>query len=568
MKTNFITGAFLLIFFAVIPQNGLGAGDEYEPDNTLKNAKAILVHSNAEFAEPAYNRVQSHNFYHTGDEDWVCFYALEGEFYTVRVKEPGTKCNAVIGIYDRYGNLAIPEEVNDMFAGEQEDAVFQCESEGIYYARIRQSKNAEYGEDTDYQLVLFIPAQDEPGYLYGDINPSEVPRAEFKTMDNSGMAVKSGSLSYPGGNYGFPHPKGNFRLMVSAVGYEDYEKDIEVKEGGATRENIPLNAIGGQPPKYHSADYNPPDYDIGISELFRVQLLFNMISYHCDPNGEDGYAPGTGDQTCSPHDSDFNQNWQIDLGEFLRAIELWKSGGYRVEAGTIDGFSAGISGSRQSAVGKIKLRAESRKPRDGDDIPRASHCASQSACFPGAIITFNNRIEYAEVPISLGMAVNLPNGWSYVPEEDNPADDDPIVGLSDTGDIEILWKDIPASPAEFSYSVKISADEAAYSQQISARMLYRDSSGQEFVGAVQPDPLLLTIKFPGDINGDCEVNLSDAITALKVLSGKSGEGLLRPDYALSGVDITGDNIVGAEDVVEILRKIASDLRGLRNLEGL
>jgi|GEM_PF-2742341 len=91
---------------------------------------------------------------------------------------------------------------------------------------------------------------------------------------------------------------------------------------------------------YHSADY-VPDFYIDISELLRVIQIYTYDTYHCDSTTEDGYAPGSGDQNCSPHNSDYNsQDWRIDLGELLRLIQIYSSsGGYEMSENTEDGFS-------------------------------------------------------------------------------------------------------------------------------------------------------------------------------------------------------------------------------------
>ncbi|MGC8739496.1 MAG: C1 family peptidase [Candidatus Hydrogenedens sp.] len=80
---------------------------------------------------------------------------------------------------------------------------------------------------------------------------------------------------------------------------------------------------------YHSADKNN-DGIIDLSELLRVIQLFNLGSYHCQTNSEDGYAPGDGiDYDCLPHTSDYKpQDWKFDLSELLRLIQIFNSGGY------------------------------------------------------------------------------------------------------------------------------------------------------------------------------------------------------------------------------------------------
>ncbi len=94
-------------------------------------------------------------------------------------------------------------------------------------------------------------------------------------------------------------------------------------------------------PVCHNADYNPMDHKINLSELLRVIQLYNNNAYHCAPDGEDGYAPGDGDdKTCTPHDSDYNpQDWRISLSELLRAIQLYNSDGYHVDENSEDRFS-------------------------------------------------------------------------------------------------------------------------------------------------------------------------------------------------------------------------------------
>lgn len=59
----------------------------------------------------------------------------------------------------------------------------------------------------------------------------------------------------------------------------------------------------------------------------------------------------------------------------------------------------------------------------------------------------------------------------------------------------------------------------------------------------------------GDLNGDGVVDLSDAILALKVLTNQSPSGIL-PNYATSQTDVNGDNKIGLEEVIYILRKTA------------
>ncbi len=89
----------------------------------------------------------------------------------------------------------------------------------------------------------------------------------------------------------------------------------------------------------HSADYNPEDHVISLSEMLRVQQFYTYGSYGCDPDGEDGYAVGGSERTCEPHASDYHpQNWRIGLSEFLRLIQLYNSSAYQADPNGEDGF--------------------------------------------------------------------------------------------------------------------------------------------------------------------------------------------------------------------------------------
>ncbi|MGC8737668.1 MAG: hypothetical protein ACP5UA_03355, partial [Candidatus Hydrogenedens sp.] len=116
-----------------------------------------------------------------------------------------------------------------------------------------------------------------------------------------------------------------------------------VLEGEGTPEGlIEGEGEGETPTPPHSADQNG-DWKISLSELLRVIQFFNSQGYHCDPQGEDGYAPGLeGDKTCTPHASDYAPpDWTINLSELLRVIQFFNVGGYYPCQGGEDGYCAG-----------------------------------------------------------------------------------------------------------------------------------------------------------------------------------------------------------------------------------
>ncbi|MGC9052870.1 MAG: PASTA domain-containing protein [Candidatus Hydrogenedens sp.] len=111
-------------------------------------------------------------------------------------------------------------------------------------------------------------------------------------------------------------------------------------EGEGIIEGEGLQEGEGEVITHHSADSNN-DGTINLTELLRVIQFFNIRGYHCEEGTEDGYSPGLdGDHSCYPHSSDYNpQDWQINLGELLRLIQIFNIGHYSLCPGNSeDGF--------------------------------------------------------------------------------------------------------------------------------------------------------------------------------------------------------------------------------------
>ncbi len=94
--------------------------------------------------------------------------------------------------------------------------------------------------------------------------------------------------------------------------------------------------------EFHSADTNE-DWVISTDERTRVQDLWVGGEFYCDSSTEDGYAIGSGDRTCDPHDSDYAvQDWQLDAtNEYPRIVSLFDAGKYHINSDNPDGFGLG-----------------------------------------------------------------------------------------------------------------------------------------------------------------------------------------------------------------------------------
>ncbi len=156
-----------------------------------------------------------------------------------------------------------------------------------------------------------------------------------------GEGGEEGILEGEGGEEGILEGEGGGEGVLEGEGSPAEGEGVSEGEGASEGEGI-YEGEGGD--EIHSADQNG-DHQINLSELLRVIQFFNSGGYHCQTGTEDGFAPGAGDQTCAPHDNDYNtQDWLINLSELLRLIQFFNSGGYHACEGSEDGFCPGIYG--------------------------------------------------------------------------------------------------------------------------------------------------------------------------------------------------------------------------------
>jgi len=125
--------------------------------------------------------------------------------------------------------------------------------------------------------------------------------------------------------------KGDLRLMSGSPASGAGKDGTDI--GGS--EIIEENAL------YHSADFDPRDYRISMTELIRIIQLFNAGTYGCGESGTgDGYAASGNDKTCKPHSADYApQDWRIGLNEILRVMQFYTAGAYHPDAAQDDGFA-------------------------------------------------------------------------------------------------------------------------------------------------------------------------------------------------------------------------------------
>jgi len=180
-------------------------------------------------------------------------------------------------------------------------------------------------------------------------NPAEVPSiVQLSAYADSAPGVPVGTGESRGSYAGDTWPTGVLTFDSGGVPFDLVDIYVPYNSYGTT--NIMVDnvvAMMAPTPLAHSVDQNG-DWQVDLSELLRLIQLYNAPGYGCAvpaDSTEDGYAPGPGvDFGCAPHGSDYApQDWNIELGELLRAIQFYNLGGYGVCEGTEDGYCPGAS---------------------------------------------------------------------------------------------------------------------------------------------------------------------------------------------------------------------------------
>ena len=191
---------------------------------------------------------------------------------------------------------------------------------------------------------------------------------------------------------------------------------------------VRISPGGGYPRSgntYHSADYNPADFRIGLSELLRVIQFYNSDGFHCDADSEDGYASEKGDvRGCTRHDSDYNKKyWKIGLSELLRLIQLYNCDGYHSDPNGEDGFSPGkklsLSIQRMYAddarqeENKDGDRTRSEEEQEGGEDEESENGITVSKV-SGDLIEIVHEISNSEdTRQKIVLSVRVPDDWTF-----------------------------------------------------------------------------------------------------------------------------------------------------------
>ncbi len=220
--------SFILIFpFSVLSQI---LPDAYEADNTYDQAAVIILND---------NNFQRHNFHTPEDEDWIKIYGINKKIYHIEAVPDGSECDIVISLYDTEGAKLLATGDHG-FKGEDEYLEWNCEADGIYYAKIGGYDIS--GEDTGYDLRAFRPhsciSEKIIGKISDAVSGEGIGDVRIKTDKGDSAITESDGAYTLFAACGCDSP---FTLTVEAEGYEIYTETFIAECGVENSKNIIMN---------------------------------------------------------------------------------------------------------------------------------------------------------------------------------------------------------------------------------------------------------------------------------------------------------------------------------------
>ena len=208
--------------------------DAYEEDNTRGQAKIINISS----LEP-----QHHNFHNENDEDWVKFYGITDQHFSIRAYNLESRCDVVFDLYNDSGKRVISEPKDIRGFGIEEKFSWICPEDGIYYLKISNYKPL-FGEKTGYDLKVYYPVtQVYPSFITGFVSDNSRPIHNALVKVNDDMPT----MTNLAGAYYLPYHSGNQLVRVKKTGYQNLQREVYFEPiGNQVPESFEMQAVKRQ----------------------------------------------------------------------------------------------------------------------------------------------------------------------------------------------------------------------------------------------------------------------------------------------------------------------------------
>ena len=185
--------------------------DEYEEDDSASQANVIILGETA----------QIHTLF-LDFEDWVKFYALEGNFYDFITDISVGGCGLALRVHDQAGNVLPGESLGVNILS------WECPENGIYTLRVWP--NGDPNECQQFYYIYILSAQKQgpqfPGVIQGQVYDMDtllgIEDARITAIPTgAGNAIWGGfsALSQSDGSYKIYAEEGQYDFFVEAKGY-------------------------------------------------------------------------------------------------------------------------------------------------------------------------------------------------------------------------------------------------------------------------------------------------------------------------------------------------------------
>jgi hypothetical protein len=213
--------ASLPVYTAVTQMSGTQdiTADRYEEDDSHHQAHVITMD------DP---NAQPHHFHDPGDADWVKFFGLSGQTYTISAGNPSKICDAVIELFDSDGTTLLGVSDNSGGAGDDKLLNWTCPQDDIYYVKI-SSANSHFGENVTYDLKIYRPIGPSLSALISGrvLSPDLAPLSDVRISTDSGGSA----ISDEKGNFFMRSQEGTCTLTLESDQYGITTLQIDVIEG-------------------------------------------------------------------------------------------------------------------------------------------------------------------------------------------------------------------------------------------------------------------------------------------------------------------------------------------------
>jgi len=210
--------------------------DIYENDNDMYTASIIRMND---------GKSQLHNFHDSNDMDYVKFYAIKDEMYSVELNATEEIDTSVLNL-----QLEVWQNgkriLNDYYTGRSQNLDFFCEQEGVVILRIYQPNSDSLDVSKGYELYVknyeIKNIQNQSPAILGkvyDFCSNELISNAFIKTDASFSAISESEKNPNYYIYGHPTEK-DYTIFVESSGYLPFTETIHVSKSDKTIIEIPM----------------------------------------------------------------------------------------------------------------------------------------------------------------------------------------------------------------------------------------------------------------------------------------------------------------------------------------